>query len=74
MTEHLVLFLGVCTQWLEPECDASVRAVIIVPYQCRHLGHEGAMAVCGHGVLCLLLAHRGPLELLHQLLALVMSR
>jgi len=32
------------------------------------------MAVCGHGVLCFLLAHRGPLELLHQLFTLVIHR
>lgn len=71
MYSYLVSVAGICPQRLEPKCYASVGTVIVVPHQCRYLWHEGAMAICGHGVLRFLLAHRGPLELLHQLFTLV---
>ncbi|PKK17156.1 lysine-specific demethylase 5C-like, partial [Columba livia] len=58
---------GVRGQRVEPERDAGAAAVGAVPHQRRHLGDEGALALRGDGVLRLLLAHRGPLELLHQL-------
>lgn len=62
---------GLRSQRLEPERDARAGAVAAVPHQRRHLGDEGALALRGDGVLRVLLAHRGPLELLHQLPALV---
>lgn len=65
------LLLGVCQLRLEPEQHASAGAVGAHPHQRRHLGHEGALALCGNVFLLFLLAHRGPLELLHQLPALV---
>lgn len=52
-----VSVIGVRPQRLESERYASVGAVSIVPHQCRYLGHESAMAVCGHGFLGFLLAH-----------------
>jgi len=48
---------GVCYEWLEPECDASVGTVCTVPHQCRYLWHEGALALCGHGLLGFFLAY-----------------
>lgn len=56
---------GICTLRLEPQRDACTGAVSTVPYQWRHLWDEGPMALCGHGLLSLLLAHRGSLELLY---------
>ena len=64
---------GVRQLWLEPDQPAGAGAVGADPHQRRHLGHEGALALRGHVLLLLLLAHRGPLELLHQLPALVSS-
>lgn len=65
---------GVRRQRLEPQRDAGAEAVGALPHQRRHLGHEGALALRGDGLLRLLLAHRGPLELLHQLPPLVGAR
>lgn len=48
---------GVRYQWLEPERDAGVGAVRAVPHQCGYLWHEGALALCRHGLLGLLLAY-----------------
>ena len=63
--------LGVCQLRLEPEQHASAGAVGAHPHKCGHLGYEGALALRGHVFLLFLLAHRGSLELLHQLPALV---
>lgn len=65
------LLIGVRQLRLEPEQHASAGAVGAHPHQCGHLWYEGALALRGHVFLLILLAHRGPLELLHQLPALV---
>lgn len=62
---------GIPGQRLELEQHAGDGAVGPGPHHGRHLRHEAALAVRGHVLLLLLLAHRGPLELLHQLPALV---
>lgn len=65
------VFLGICQLRLESEQHASVGAVGSHPYKCGHLRYEGALALCGHVFLFILLAYWGPLELLHQFPALV---
>ncbi len=62
---------GVRKLGLEPEQHAGAGAVGADPHQRGHQRHEAALALRGHVLLVLLLAHRGPLELLHQLPALV---
>lgn len=56
---------GICNQWMESECNASAGSVCSLPHQCRHLRHEGSLAVCRHGILSILLAYWGSLELLY---------
>ena len=65
------LSLGLRQLRLESEQHASPRTIRAHPHQCGHLRYEGALALCGDVFFLLLLAHRGPLELLHQLPALV---
>lgn len=65
------LLSGVRQLGLEPEQYASAGAVGAHPHQCGHLGYEGTLALCRHVFLLILLAHRGPLELLNQFPALV---
>lgn len=62
---------GLCSLWLEPEQHAHSGTVSACSHQCRHLWHEGALAVRRDVLLLLLLAYRRPLELFHQLPALV---
>ena len=69
----ILYLLGVCDISLEPEQLAYPERVCAVPHQCGYLRHEGALELCGHVLLGLLLAQRGPLELLHQLPTLVSS-
>lgn len=61
---------GVRVLRLEPEQPAGAGGLGAGLHQRRHLGHEGALDVRGHVLCHLLLAQRGPLELLHQLPAL----
>lgn len=71
MNVTCVMCAGICQLGLEPEQHAGAGAVGADAHQRRHQRHESALAVRGHVLLVLLLAHRGPLELLHQLPALV---
>lgn len=50
-------FLGIRQLGLESEQHASVGAVGSHPYKCGHLGYEGALALCGHVFLFILLAY-----------------
>lgn len=68
---NFLLLAGLCSLWLEPEQHAHSRAVSPCSHQCRHLWHEGALAVCRNVLLLFLLAYWRPLELFHQLPALV---
>jgi len=52
-------------QRLEPEQHAGVGCLGADSRYGRHLWDEVTLAVRGHVLLLLLLAHRGPLELLH---------
>lgn len=56
---------------MEPEQHASAGRLGADSHYSWHLWDEVTLAVRGHVLLCLLLAHRGPLELLHKLPSLV---
>ena len=56
---------------VESEQSAGAGPVCAAPHHGRHLWHEDPVVLCGHVFLQLCLAHRGSLELLHQLHALV---
>ncbi len=62
---------GVHQLGVEPEQPAGAGRVRDAPHQRRHLRHEDPLVLRRHVLFVLLLAHRGPLELLHQLHALV---
>lgn len=64
---------GLSEQWLEPQQHASVGCICADSCHSGHLWDEAPMALCGHVLLLLLLAHWGPLELFNQLPALVIS-
>lgn len=50
---------------MEPESSARVRAIGVTIRKRRRVRHEGAVVLRGHVLQQLLLAYRGPLELLH---------
>lgn len=50
-------FLGIRQLRLESEQHAGVGAVGSHPYKCGYLGYEGALALCGHVFLFILLAY-----------------
>ena len=58
-------------QRLEPEQHAGAGLLGADSRYSRHLWDEVTLAVCGHVLLLLLLAHWRPLELLHKLPSLV---
>lgn len=59
--------------WLEPEQPGDDEPFCADPRDGRHLWDDASVALCRHVFLLLLLAHRGSLELLHQLPPLVVS-
>lgn len=56
---------------LEPQRATCCGQIGVALHRNGYLGHEDPLVLRGHVFLLLLLAHRGPLELLHQLYALV---
>lgn len=59
--------------WLEPEQLGHDEPFCVDSRDRRHLRDDSSVALRGHVFLLLLLAHRGPLELLHQLPPLVLK-
>lgn len=64
----------VCQLLVEPESNTQCWRMCPQIYRCRYIGYESALGVRGNVFLVLLLAYWGPLELLHQLPALVRER
>lgn len=52
-----VSFLGICQLRLESEQHACAGAVSAHSYKRGHLRYEGALALCGHVLLFILLAY-----------------
>ena len=62
---------GIHKLGLESEQSSGVGSVCDAPHQCGHIWYENPVVLRRDVFLVLLLAHRGPLELLHQLSPLV---
>lgn len=60
--------------WLEPQQPGDDEPVCTDSCNSWHLWDDAAVALCWHVLLLFLLAHRGSLELLHQLPALVYKK
>lgn len=70
---HSIWLAEIPPVWLELEQLGDDEPFCVDSRDSRHLRDDTSLALCGHVFLLLLLAHRGSLELLHQLPPLVLK-